>query len=393
MKRIYVLAFANQPLRLLGLITLLLCVAMPAVTLASADNRNPNLPDGRAALDRTLPYPAHGYVPASYAPQQKQNRHARAFVLEGIYARNEERYRSKLPVEVYRNGKKLELLPGDELQEGDRVHSLISTREAVLSGAYVAIYNDDGEPVLIVGHPMGVDFTLSKLGFDRNNFRAPRVEIINHFRTPPAVEMQIADQDSHGGEVVIHKEDGTQERSLTPEENNYIEQQMRLEDNPFRREARWTRAKRIIEEGRKGAEQEYDDAESEIKQEDEGESRRLAGEIAKQKDQQQERESEQQEKESIPNVIHESEGGFQGTWTRQGNTFEAVWDNGAKATLTIEKFDNDQVVIKRDDTGASVSHNFKATYTGRLSGNSIVDGKVAYEQNGNKWDGTWSARW
>jgi hypothetical protein len=104
-------------------------------------------------------------------------------------------------------------------------------------------------------------------------------------------------------------------------------------------------------------------------------------------------ESEPQEEVAIPNVIHESESGFEGTWTRQGNTFDAVWNNGAKATLTIEKFDGDQVVIKRDDTGASVSHNFKATYTGRLSGNSIVDGKVAYEQNGNKWDGTWSARW
>jgi hypothetical protein len=104
-------------------------------------------------------------------------------------------------------------------------------------------------------------------------------------------------------------------------------------------------------------------------------------------------EAEQQEKVLIPSVIHESEGGFEGTWTRQGNTFDAVWNNGAKATLTIEKFDQDQIVIKRDDTGASVSHNFKATYTGRLSGNSIVDGKVAYEQNGNKWAGTWSARW
>ena len=96
---------------------------------------------------------------------------------------------------------------------------------------------------------------------------------------------------------------------------------------------------------------------------------------------------------SAPDVINECEGGFCGTWTRQGNKFNAVWSNGAKATLTIEHFDNKEVIITRNDLGESISKNFSAKYTGKLSGNQILEGKVTYTQNGRTWYGTWTASW
>lgn len=99
---------------------------------------------------------------------------------------------------------------------------------------------------------------------------------------------------------------------------------------------------------------------------------------------------------TIPNVMKECEGvGAMacGTWTRQGNQFQASWENGAKAMLVIEQFDNNQVIITRNDTADSFSKNLSARYTGKLSGNSIVDGKVTWTQNGRTWSGTWSANW
>jgi len=75
-----------------------------------------------------------------------------------------------------------------------------------------------------------------------------------------------------------------------------------------------------------------------------------------------------------------------------GNQFEAKWSNGAQAVLTIEKFDSEGVIITRRDSSESVSQNFGAVYTGKISGNSI-SGEVTFTQNGQSWDGTWSATW
>ena len=36
-----------------------------------------------------------------------------------------------------------------------------------------------------------------------------------------------------------------------------------------------------------------------------------------------------------------------GTWTLEGNHINAVWNNGARATLNVEQFDNNAVVIIR----------------------------------------------
>jgi hypothetical protein len=106
----------------------------------------------------------------------------------------------------------------------------------------------------------------------------------------------------------------------------------------------------------------------------------------------------QQEKEraTIPGVINECEsygGTVCGTWTLRGSQLDANWSNGAKAVLTIEKFDNEQVIITRTDTSASFSRGFSARYTGKLAGNSITDGKVTWNDGGRTWSGTWTANW
>lgn len=99
---------------------------------------------------------------------------------------------------------------------------------------------------------------------------------------------------------------------------------------------------------------------------------------------------------TIPNMIRECEsyqGTVCGTWTLRGNQFHAEWTNGAKAVLTVEKFDNDQIIITRSDTESSASRGFTARYTGKLSGNQIVEGIVSWTHNGRTWSGTWTANW
>jgi hypothetical protein len=95
---------------------------------------------------------------------------------------------------------------------------------------------------------------------------------------------------------------------------------------------------------------------------------------------------------SLPRVIRECEtyqGAICGTWTLQGNQFQAAWENGAKAMLTIERFDSGAVVIIRRDTNSD----FTARYTGQLSGNRIERGTVTWTSQGQSWSGTWTANW
>jgi hypothetical protein len=82
---------------------------------------------------------------------------------------------------------------------------------------------------------------------------------------------------------------------------------------------------------------------------------------------------------SIPRVIKECETYQQqicGTWTLQGKQFHAEWQNGAVATLMVQRFDNGQVLIIRQDTGATAG--FTARYSGQLSGNKIERGTVTW---------------
>ena len=80
-----------------------------------------------------------------------------------------------------------------------------------------------------------------------------------------------------------------------------------------------------------------------------------------------------------------------GTWTRMGDQFNAQWDNGASATLNVERWDNGAVVLTRHDTEGS-SAGLTARYEGRCTGNH-VEGTVTWTWNGSTWSGTWSANW
>jgi hypothetical protein len=80
-----------------------------------------------------------------------------------------------------------------------------------------------------------------------------------------------------------------------------------------------------------------------------------------------------------------------GTWTLQGSHINAVWNNGAKATLNVEQFDNNGVVITHQDT-VGTSAGLTARYEGRPIGNH-VEGSVTWNWNGTTWSGTWKADW
>jgi hypothetical protein len=62
-----------------------------------------------------------------------------------------------------------------------------------------------------------------------------------------------------------------------------------------------------------------------------------------------------------------------GTWTWNNGHYDGSWSN-VTATLTVEKFTPESVIIRRVDTGARVG--FVYIYSGKISsqGNSILDG-------------------
>jgi len=97
---------------------------------------------------------------------------------------------------------------------------------------------------------------------------------------------------------------------------------------------------------------------------------------------------------SIPQSLQECEtytSEICGTWTRMGDQFNAKWDNGASATLNVERWDNGVVVLTRHDTVGS-SAGLTARYEGRCTENH-VEGMVTWTWNGSTWSGTWSANW
>jgi len=97
---------------------------------------------------------------------------------------------------------------------------------------------------------------------------------------------------------------------------------------------------------------------------------------------------------SVPNSLQECEtytSEICGTWTMQESQIKAVWNNGAEATLNVEQFDNNAVVITRQDiTGSSAG--LTARYEGIPTGNH-VEGSVTWNWNGATWSGTWKADW
>lgn len=105
---------------------------------------------------------------------------------------------------------------------------------------------------------------------------------------------------------------------------------------------------------------------------------------------------------SPPTMIHETEtsryGTYMGTWSRNGQSYGAVWNNLAAATITVRRFDPSLVEIYREDLPNTTSSGLTATYKGQISesGNSIVNGTVTWTwpgHNGYPASGTWTAEW
>jgi len=106
-----------------------------------------------------------------------------------------------------------------------------------------------------------------------------------------------------------------------------------------------------------------------------------------------------------PKVIsmeeHNSKGSFTGTWTWDGEVYQAKWSNGATAILNLEKYDRNSIVITRHDT-AGPSKGLNARYEARVGPTepsddgtvrSIVDGTASWTfANGRNITGTWSGR-
>jgi len=86
--------------------------------------------------------------------------------------------------------------------------------------------------------------------------------------------------------------------------------------------------------------------------------------------------------------------GISGTWNFNGILGTAEWSNGAEAKVVIERFDDNDIEIRRIDLPNSSSYGLTAVYKGALHGNRI-EGTVVWSWNGH-WDdehpsGRWSA--
>ena len=93
--------------------------------------------------------------------------------------------------------------------------------------------------------------------------------------------------------------------------------------------------------------------------------------------------------------------GHPGAWTWDTDHFDGYWSENAgpaTATLTVQSFTPQSVIINRTDTAGSVSYGLTAVYTGQISssGNGIVNGSVTWTWPGHSGypsTGTWTANW
>lgn len=83
-----------------------------------------------------------------------------------------------------------------------------------------------------------------------------------------------------------------------------------------------------------------------------------------------------------------------GVWTLSGDTaYDAEWQQGSRAVLRIERFDEDTVVLIRRDTPNSTSAGMTAVYRGRVDGDAVASGQVTWTIQGQTFSGTWFADW
>lgn len=78
--------------------------------------------------------------------------------------------------------------------------------------------------------------------------------------------------------------------------------------------------------------------------------------------------------------------GGNGTWTFHGKQGNATWRSGARATLSVDRYDAHQIVITRTDLPGTATPGLTAVYTGAIHG-SRIDGTVVWT-----WPGHWNNR-
>lgn len=95
---------------------------------------------------------------------------------------------------------------------------------------------------------------------------------------------------------------------------------------------------------------------------------------------------------NVPAVMREVEGtgsGVRGVWSFAGREGRGRWNNGTVGRLTVERFDEAEVVIRRiDPLGASAGTT--AVYRGTLRGNRI-DGQMSWSAGSKSGSAQWAA--
>jgi TPR repeat protein len=99
----------------------------------------------------------------------------------------------------------------------------------------------------------------------------------------------------------------------------------------------------------------------------------------------------------VPATMRQCEGnlcesGGGGTWTFNGRTGKARWTIGVQADLTVERYDNGEVIIRRVDDPTGSTRGATAIYKGTVKGNRI-EGSVDYNWPGHFDHGRLTRPW
>ena len=83
-----------------------------------------------------------------------------------------------------------------------------------------------------------------------------------------------------------------------------------------------------------------------------------------------------------------------GTWSLVAGTrtYNAVWSQGSKATITVVQFDSKTIVFDRVDN-AGPTPDMNAHYVGIPSGAAVNSGTVQWKNDGLTISGIWDASW
>ncbi|HEY0024318.1 MAG TPA: Ig-like domain-containing protein [Longimicrobium sp.] len=80
-------------------------------------------------------------------------------------------------------------------------------------------------------------------------------------------------------------------------------------------------------------------------------------------------------------------------WTLADSVYNAVWQQGSKAVISVERFDADSVRFSRVDPSGT-SQGMKAVYRGLAANRAVQSGLVTWTHvEGYSFSGMWNATW